>query len=168
MNLLQRRTHENSPGTPYENADTSTDNSEIDDPLINSDVEKVLVGNVIKAHKGFITTVNIFDVSVCPNNGLFRGTISDGENFSNKVLFNEKLNDRVREELIGEGKVTEIKLEIVEVLQGVIVGIVDYTKMREGPHHVGEAAYVGNDFYRQFKPRGCFTPSRMKKRQLFK
>ena len=87
-------------------------------------------GNVKKAHAGGITTVNIFDVSVCPNNGLFRGTISDGENLSNKVVF----NDRVREELIGEGKVTEIKLEIVEVLQGVIVGIVDFTKMRDVPH----------------------------------
>ena len=77
-------------------------------------------------------------------------------------------NERIRNELVGDGKVTTIKLEIVEVLQDVLVGVLDYTVISEGPVHVGDAAFVGNDFYRKLKPRGCFTPSRRRKKLLFK
>ena len=34
-------------------------------------------------------------------------------------------NERIRNELVGDGKVTTIKLEIVEVLQDVLVGALD-------------------------------------------
>ena len=77
-------------------------------------------------------------------------------------------NERIRNELVGDGKVTTIKLEIVEVLQDVLVGVLDYTVMSEGLVHVGDATFVGNEFYRKLKPRGCFTPSRMRKKLLFK
>ena len=101
-------------------------------------------------------------------NGFYRASISDGENLSNKVIFNSKLNERIESELMGEGKVTTIKLEVVDILDKVLVGVMQYTVIEEGPTHVGEARYVGSDFYRQLKPRGCFTPSRFKKKQLFK
>ena len=123
-------------------------------------------GNVSKAHAGLITAVNICDVEICPLNGLYRGTISDGEKMSNKV-FHTKLNERIENELVGEGKVTAIKLEIHQILQKVLVGVTEYTVIEEGPRHVGDATFVGTEFYRQLKPRGCFTPSRFKKNQLF-
>ena len=67
-------------------------------------------------------------------------------------------NERIRNELVGDGKVTTIKLEIVEVLQDVLVGVLDYTVMSEGLVHVGDTTFVGNEFYRKLKPRGCFIP----------
>ena len=87
---------------------------------------------------------------------------------SSKVLFYSNLNNQVENELVGEGKVSTVKLEIVEVLDKVIVGVMNFTKICDGPEHVGEAAFVGHEYYRQLKPRGCYTPSRMNKRQLFK
>ena len=147
--------------------DEFTEDESIIDPLVYKDIDKVKPGNVFKAHQGLITTVDVFDLEVCPINKLYRASISDGENRSNKVIFNSKLNDRIEEELIGVGRVSTIKLEIVEVLQDVLVGIMAYTKICEGPKHI-DAAFVGYDYYKTLRTRGCFTPSRMKKRQLFK
>ena len=83
------------------------------------------------------------------------------------MLFDSKLKERVEIELLGQGKVTTIKLETVEIMHDVLIGISDYTVIVKGPEHVGDAEFVGNEFYRTLKPRGCFTPSRMKKRMLF-
>ena len=77
------------------------------------------------------------------------------------------MNELIENELVGEGKVSIIKLEIVDILQGAIVGILDYMKISDGPDNIGQATFVGNDFYRKLKPRGCYTPSRFKKKQLF-
>ena len=71
-------------------------------------------------------------------------------------------------ELVCDGKVTTIKLEIVEVLQDVLVGVLEYTVMSEGLVHVGDDTFVANEFYRKLKPRCCFTPSHMRKKLLFK
>ena len=171
LGILRRENREQSPGTPFEkDTENSEDDEEDDeeDPLVYKDIDLVKPGNVIKAHAGLITTVNVFDIEVCAMNGFYRASISDGENLSNKVIFNSKLNERIESELMGEGKVTTIKLEVVDILDKVLVGVMQYTVIEEGPTHVGEARYVGSDFYRQLKPRGCFTPSRFKKKQLFK
>ena len=45
--------------------------------------------------------------------------------------------------------------------------MMEYTKLGEGPPHV-DSAFVGDAFYKSLRPRGCYTPSRMKKKQLFK
>ena len=165
-----RREHQasNSPGTPTnESTETETDEEDEGDPRVYADIDVVKPGNVVKAHQGLITTVEVFNVEVCPNNGVYRGSISDGENLSNKVLFNSKLHRRIEAELIGEAKVTTIKLEIVEILESVLVGVLEYTVIGEGPKHVGDATFVGEAFYRRLKPRGCLTPSRMRKKTLF-
>ena len=98
----------------------------------------------------------------------FRASISDGEDFSNKVLFNAKLNDKIKEELVGDARVSIVRLDMIDILQDCIVGVQGFTKLDEGPAHVGDARFLGEPFYRSLKPRGCFTPSRMKKRALFK
>ena len=159
--------NQTSPGTPTVDNDSYDDLESANDPLIYSDIDVVKAGNVFKAHKGLITTVDIFDVEICKTNGLYRGSISDGVNRSNKVLFDSKLKERVEIELLGQGKVTTIKLETVEIMHDVLIGISDYTVIGKDPEHVGDAEFVGNGFYRTLKPRGCFTPSRMKKRMLF-
>ena len=82
-------------------------------------------------------------------------------------MLNAKLDKRIEEELVGEGRVSTVKLEIVEILQDVLVGIMDYTKLGEGASHV-DSSFVGDTFYKSLRPRGCYTPSRMKKKQLFK
>ena len=159
---LLRSENEVSPGTPI--VDTNDESSEDES---NEDINVVKPGNVIKAHQGMITTVDIFDVEVCPVNKLYRASISDGEKRSNKVIFNAKLDKRIEEELVGEGRVSTVRLEIIEILQDVLVGIMDYTKLGEGPTHV-DSSFVGDTFYKSLRPRGCYTPSRMKKKQLFK
>ena len=169
-NLLEmlRRDNEVSPGTPMVDVDNETSEDESnDDRLVYKDINVVKPGNVIKAHQGLITTVDVFDVEVCPVNKLYRASISDGEKRSNKVIFNAKLNKRIEEELVGEGRVSTVKLEIVEIIQDVLVGVMEYTKLGEGPPHV-DSAFVGDAFYKSLRPRGCYTPSRMKKKQLFK
>ena len=165
VHTLRFEGFENSPGTPVEEA---SDNEDGSDPLINQNIDSVVKGNVKKAHAGGITTVNVFDVEVCPTNGYYRASISDGKDLSNKVLFESKLNERVKKELVGEGRVSVIKLEQVDVLEDCIIGVLDFTKLEEGPHHVGQARFVGDAFYRNLKPRGIFTPSRMRKQRLFK
>ena len=67
------------------------------------------------------------------------------------------------DELVGDGKVTTIKLEIVEIIKDVIIGVLVFTVIEEGPRHVGDASFVGYAFYREMRPRGCLTPSRMNK-----
>ena len=155
-----------SPGTPaYIDDSEQTDND--NDPLIYRDIDIVKAGNVEKAHKGLITTVDVFDVEICSLNKLYRASISDGEKRSNKVVFHADLNEQVEAELVGDGRVSTIKLESVDILKDVIVGILRYVKLGDGPEHV-DAEYVGDSFYKTLKPRGCFTPSRMKRNQLFK
>ena len=144
-----------------QNDDIEEENT-TDDALIYAEIDIVKPGNVFKAHKGLITTVDVFDVEICAVNKLYRASISDGENRSNKVVFHAALNRRIETELIGEGKVTKIKLESVDILKDVIIGILAYTNLGEGPEHI-DAKYVGDNFYKTLKPRGCFTPSRMKK-----
>ena len=60
-----------------------------------------------------------------------------------------------------------IKLEIIDILKSVLVGVLEYTVIVEGPKHVGDATFVGDAFYRRLKPRGCLTPSQMRKKTLF-
>ena len=120
VHTLRFEGFENSPGTPVEEA---SDNEDGSDPLINQNIDSVVEGNVKKAHAGGITTVNVFDVEVCPTNGYYRASISDGKDLSNKVLFESKLNERVKKELV-----------------------LDFTKLEEGPHHVGQARFVGDAF----------------------
>ena len=163
LDLIRSRALE-SPGTPA--ADDTDDDTE--DPLLSQDINEVKEGNVRKAHAGGITTVNIFDVDICKTNGFYRASIADGEDFSNKVLFNSKLNEKVKEELVGEGRVSIVRLDIIDILQNCIVGVQAFTKLSEGPAHVGQAQFLGEPFYRSLKPRGCYTPSRMKKKVLFK
>ena len=165
-----RKEHQssNSPGTPTnETIETETDEEDETDPRVYADIDVVKPGNVLKAHQGLITTVDVFNLEVCQTNGFYRASISDGENLSNKVLFNSKLNKRIEAELVGEAKVTTIKLEIVDILESVLVGVLEYTVIGEGPRHVGDATFVGEAFYRRLKPRGCLTPSRMRKKTLF-
>ena len=78
--------------------------------MINEETNIVKSGNVFKGHNGFITTDN---VSICSKNGYYRASICDGEQMSNKVLFHSNLNNQVENELVGEGKVSTVKLEIV-------------------------------------------------------
>ena len=87
---------------------------------------------------------------------------------SNKVMFSPKISRKVLDELVGDGKVTTIKLEILEIIKDVIIGVLEFTVFEEGPRHVGDASFVGDAFYREMRPRGCLTPSRMNKKQLFK
>ena len=61
-----------------------------------------------------------------------------------------------------------VKRDIIDVLQDCIIGLQAFTKLCEGPDHVGEARFLGDKYYRSLKPRGCFTPSMMKKKALFK
>ena len=84
------------------------------------------------------------------------------------MLFNSKLNEKVKEELVGEGRVSIVRLDIIDILQNCIVGVQAFTKLSDGPAHVGQAQFLGEPFYRSLKPRGCYTPSRMKKKVLFK
>ena len=67
-------------------------------------------------------TSSLFNTS-----GFIRGSISDGVNFSNKVLFNSKLNEQIEKDLEGEGKVTTIRLDIIDILEDVLVGVMGYT-----------------------------------------
>ena len=47
----------------------------------------------------------------------------------------------------------------ISFLDKVIVGVMNFTKICDGPEHVGEAAFVGPEYYRKLKPRGCHTSS---------
>ena len=38
-----------------------------------------------------------------------------------------------------------------KILQGVLVGIMEYTKLGDDPLNIGEARFVGENFYRQSK-----------------
>ena len=107
-----------------------------------ADINLVKPGNVLKAHRGVITIVNVFNVTVCPVNGYYRGSISDGDKMSNKVMFSPKISRKVLDELVGDGKVTTIKLEIVEIIKDVIIGVIEFTVIEEGPRHVGDASFV--------------------------
>ena len=78
-----------------------------------------------------------------------RGSISDGEKMSNKVMFSPKISRKVLDELVRDGKVTTIKLEIVEIIKDVIIGVLEFTVIEEGPRHVGDASFVGDSFYRE-------------------
>ena len=69
--------------------------------------------------------------------------------------------------MVGETKVTTIKLEIVDIFESVLVGVLEYTVIGEGHKYVGDATFVGEAFYRRLKPRGCLTLSRMRKKTLF-
>ena len=153
-----------SPGTPAE----AHPDSDEDDMLVNRNIDLVKEGNVRKAHCGGITTVNMFDVEVCDSNGFYRASISDGKDLSNKVLFNSKLNKKVKDELVGPGKVSIVRLDVTDILEKTIVGVMAFTRLDDGPDHVGDAQFLGDTFYRVLKPRGCMTPSRMKKNKLFK
>ena len=136
VNTLRFEGFEDSPWIPVEETSDREDDS---DPLINKNIDSVVEGNVKKAHAGGIPTVNVFDVDVCPSNGYFKASISDGRDLSNKVLFESKLDERVKKELVGEGRVSLIKLEQLNVLEDCIIGVLDYTKLEEGPQHVGQA-----------------------------
>ena len=85
---------------------------------------------------------------------------------SNNVLFNSKLNKQIEDELVGEGKVSVIRIAMSDILEKTIVGVMGYTKLEEGPDHVGDAQFLGNTYYRGLKPRGIMTPSRMKRTKL--
>ena len=168
LNLIRSRVVD-SPGTPaIPVPEIDSDDDDDEDHLISQDIDEVKEGNVKKAHAGGITTVYLFDVNIFKSNGFYRAAISDGEVLSNKVLFNSKLNKKVEDELVGEGRVSVVKLEIIDVLQDCIIGVQAFKKLGEGPAHVGEAQFLGDEYYRSLKPRGCFTPSRMKKKTLFK
>ena len=171
LDLLRSRPVIESPGTPANETECESldeSNEEEDDRLINKDIDLVKEGNVMKAHGGLITTVNVFDVEICDSNGFFRASISDGKDRSNKVLFNAKLNEQIENELVGPGKVSVVKLDITDILEKTIVGVMAYTRLGDGPKHVGDAKFLGDSYYRSLKPRGCMTPSRMKKTKLFK
>ena len=168
LNMFRSNTVRESPGTPTVDTDTEADtaSSDDDDDRINKEIDLVKEGNVKKAHGGLITTIDIFHVARCESNGFYRASISDGTDLSNKVLFNAKLNKQVEEELIGDGKVSIVRIDTSDILEkndNWCHGI-----LAEGPQHVGEAQFLGDAFYRGLKPRGCMTPSRMKKNRLFK
>ena len=132
MNLIRSRVVE-STGTPVipprnDASETESDEDDDDDHIISRNIDQVTEGNVKKAHAGGITTVHLFDVDICKSNGFFRASISDGEFLSNKVLFNSKLNKKVEEELVGEGRVSTVKLDIIDVLQDCIIGVQAFTK----------------------------------------
>ena len=67
--------------------------------------------------------MNLFDVNICKTNGFYRASISDGGDFSNKVLFNAKLDEKVKDELVGEGRVSIVKLDVIDILQNCIIGV---------------------------------------------
>ena len=51
------------------------------------------------------------------------------DNFCQKsVSFNANLNKKVKEELVGEGRVSTVKLNIMYVLQDCIIGVQAFTK----------------------------------------
>ena len=170
LDMFRSNTVRESPGTPTVDTDTEADtaSSDDDDDRINKEIDLVKEGNVKKAHGGLITTIDIFHVARCESNGFYRASISDGTDLSNKVLFNAKLNKQVEEELIGDGKVSIVRIDTSDILEKTIIGVMAFTKLGEGPQHVGEAQFLGDAFYRGLKPRGCMTPSRMKKNRLFK
>ena len=124
LSMIRSRAVE-SPGTPItrEGVDDDDDDDDDDDaldPLISQDIDEVKEGNVRKAHAGGITTVNLFDVNICKTYGFYRASISDGGDFSNKVLFNAKLDEKVKDELVGEGRVSIVKLDVIDILQNCI------------------------------------------------
>ena len=97
--IFQREEADESLGTPSaqdigveEAGDVGSDD---EDSRIYNEIDSVKPGNVIKAHSGAITTVEVCDVEICPMNGFYRAQISDGEKRSNKVLFHANLNKRV-------------------------------------------------------------------------
>ena len=131
-----------SPGTPAE----AHPDSDEDDMLVNRNIDLVKEGNVRKAHCGGITTVNMFDVEVCDSNG---------KDLPNKLLFNSKLNKKVNDELVGPGKVSIVRLNVTAILEKTIVGVMAFTRLDDGPDHVGDAQFLGDTFYRVLKPRGA-------------
>ena len=169
LEMFRSRPVQESPGTPaeVEVGDSITDDDDDEDLMVNA-IDQVKEGNVKKAHGGGITTVNIFDVAICESNGFYRASISDGKDLSNKVLFNSKLNKQVEDELEGPGKVSVVRIDMSDILEKTIIGVMAYTKVGEGPNHVGDAQFLGDKYYRGLKPRGIMTPSRMRKNKLFK
>ena len=128
--------------------------------LIYRDIDTVKPGNVEKAHAGGITTVIVFDVSKVKGSGLYRGSISDGRKFSNKVLFKPDLCGSVIDDLLDRIKI--VRLDSVEIIKGAVVGVVLFTVLEDGPRSVGEAVFIGDEYYRKLKPRGIYSPSRLR------
>ena len=55
-----------------------------------------------------------------------------------------------------------VKLKITEIIEKCDVTVSMYTRLEDGPRNMGGAQFVGESFYRKFKPRGFLTPSRMR------
>ena len=128
--------------------------------LIYRDIDTVKPGNVEKSHAGGITTVIVFDVRKVKGSGLYRGSISDGRKFSNKVLFKRDLCGSVVDHLLDRIKI--VRLDSVEIIKGAVVGVVSFTVLEDGPRSVGEAVFIGDEYYRKLKPRGIYSPSRLR------
>ena len=151
-------------GTPIQEENEEGD----DEDYVNINIDEVKEGNTKKAHLGLITSVYMFDVEVCKKNGYYRAGISDGMERSNKLLFHPTLNAQVERELLGEeGKVSIVKLDDVEILKGFVIGVINFTRIGDGPQHVGDAVFLGDNYYKTLRPKGCLTPSRMPKKGLF-
>ena len=153
---------EATPGTPLEEPEDveTVDLVHDTNEHIYEDIDRVNVGNVVKAHNGGITTVNVFDVKYCTEKGTFRCSISDGFKFSTNVFFDPKISEDVEKDLVD--KVSIVKLEIVEIIQKCVVIVSKYTRFEDGPRNMGGAQFVGESFYRKYKARGYLTPSCMR------
>ena len=135
------------------------ENNENDD-LIYNEIDKVKAGNVDKAHGGLITTVIVFDVKKIKANAHYRGSISDGRTFSTRVVFKDTLNQIVENELLDKIKV--VRLDNTEVIKGAVIGVLDFAVIVDGPDSLGEAVFVGEDYYKKLKSRGINSPSKLR------
>ena len=77
-----------------------------------------------------------------------------------QCFFYPKISASVQNDL--EDKVSIVKLEITEIIEKCVVAVSMYTRLEDGPRNMGGAQFVGESFYRKFKPRGFLTPSRMR------
>ena len=55
-----------------------------------------------------------------------------------------------------------VRLDSVEIIKGAVVGVVSFTVLEDGPRSVGEAVFIGDEYYRKLKPRGIYSPSRLR------
>ena len=55
-----------------------------------------------------------------------------------------------------------VKLESTDIIKGAVIGVIDVTILEDGPQSVGEAQFVGEDYFKKLKSRGIRSPSKLR------
>lgn len=99
--------------------------------------------------------------------GSLRATISDNQDFSVNIIFNDNVA-RAKEELQGKISVIALSSENLEIYNGCVVLVSDWHWMGEGPppRELGHAKVLPESFFRSLrKGNGSLTPSGMKRKK---